>query len=766
MGEPALFKVIDEPGFLWIDNGLVGLDFAKSKGGNLSLRSIVNLVTGANFQLHSKPGEAWWEMEWRDGEGFKAVVASTSPAACSYRIQKGAAEDELFLTVESRSISLNAARYGREGGGDKASDERVDVTTTLRLRADEPFVAFSSSMRYEGDQYTLWRWTLPVMTNLHRAGASRTDDRLTMPTGWGSYISEPAKIGNTPSTFPGRGGYPSHRWTMQFLAFDNQKHGLYLGVHDPKARPKMFNVNAYPPHRRYPDPPPSGNLFISVDHLPEGMGEVPSEARVEHVVIGVFDGDWYDAAQIYRKWAVEQKWIQKGNVAERTDIPEAFKKIGLWWCLSSGKDTGTLTTSHEVSTQEVGELALRLKEKFPHPTGVHWYNWHHNPFNTSFPDYLPAREGFAMQVERLAKESITVMPYINARLADPNSDSWHDDGMERFSVKWASPRLKPKGYYMPAEQYAGEQWLFPMCAATPYWQGKVAALVERIRNELGVEAVYLDQIAAGMPPVCFDPSHGHSLGGGAYAVEGYTDLLERILDENKEQGIALTTECNAEPFLGGVAAFLMWMSIDRSLVPLFPTVYGGKVITYGRRYTEDDLTDPNAFYLKTGQIFTWGCQAGWIANAVAAKLLDVAYEEQATYLNRVVTAYSAGRAYLQEGRLLRTPKALLPLKELVAEWSRPNQRVPGVSLPEVLCELWLHPNGKAALAVTNMSDTSRTVRYCIEDPEAGLDGQAYSLRPLSPECVVQGAAKREEVGLVVDLTLLPRSAAVIEFVEA
>ena len=764
MKRESVFKVIDGAQFLWLENGRVGLDFFKAEGGQLSLRGIADLDTGEHFQLHEREAEPWWEMEWRDRQGFKAVITSLSPAATRYRVEEEERGEEITLIIESGDLSLTDARRGRTGGQGAAGQERVSVTVRLRLKAGDPLVYVNSEMQYTGEAFTLWRWTLPVFSDLRRAGADRKDDRLTRPAGWGTYVPEPAKLPKGFSAFPGRGGYPSHSWTMPFLAFDNQNHGLYVGVHDPLARPKFFNVNTYPPHRRYPDPPRGESLFISIDHLPEGMGRVQSEGRVDHVVLGLFQGDWYDAAQIYRRWAVKQSWARKGNVAERRDIPAFFKEIGVWWCLSSGKETGTLTTEYEATPEEVGDLALRLKERFPYPTGVHWYNWHHNPFNTEFPDYFPPRQGFAEQVRRLRREGITVMPYINARLADPNSASWQEENLEAQAVKWASPRNGSRGYYLPAEQYAGEQWLFPMCAATHPWQEKIAGLVARMRQELGIEAVYLDQIAAGMPPVCFDPRHGHPLGGGAYAVDGYNRLLERILHENQEQGIALTTECNAEPFMGGVAAYLMWMAIDRTLVPLFPAVYGGYVITFGRRYTVDDLLDEHAFYLKTGQIFTWGCQAGWIANAVAAKLLDDEYQEQAEYLSRVIRAYLAGRTFLQEGRLLRRPRALTPLQELVAEWTRPGQRVPGVALPEVLCELWLHPSGRAALAVTNMNRFPRTVRYLIDDVEAPLGCAAYALKPLSPEAVVQGRAWKEGEALLVEMTLLPRSAAVVELV--
>jgi len=46
------------------------------------------------------------------------------------------------------------------------------------------------------------------------------------------------------------------------------------------------------------------------------------------VVLGVFSGDWYDAAQIYKAWASKQWWT-KGNLTAGKDTPLWLKKSGV-----------------------------------------------------------------------------------------------------------------------------------------------------------------------------------------------------------------------------------------------------------------------------------------------------------------------------------------------------------------------------------------------------------------------------------------------------
>lgn len=85
-----------------------------------------------------------------------------------------------------------------------------------------------------------------------------------------------------------------------------------------------------------------------------------------------------------------------------------------------------------------------------------------------------------------------------------------------------------------------------MCPATSYWQGKIADVVGTLVNSYGVDGVYIDQIGAAQPRLCWDPSHGHPLGGGAHWVAGYKSLLANARAQAGNNAM-LVTESNAEP---------------------------------------------------------------------------------------------------------------------------------------------------------------------------------------------------------------------------
>ena len=108
-----------------------------------------------------------------------------------------------------------------------------------------------------------------------------------------------------------------------------------------------------------------------------------------------------------------------------------------------------------------------------------------------------------------------------------------------------------------------------MCPHTEYWQTTIAQTVGALVAELGVDAVYIDQIAAAGPEPCWDPTHNHSLGGGDHWVSGYGAMLRAARgaavaargareseSENDSRSTVLLTESNAEPFLSGIDIYL------------------------------------------------------------------------------------------------------------------------------------------------------------------------------------------------------------------
>lgn len=95
------------------------------------------------------------------------------------------------------------------------------------------------------------------------------------------------------------------------------------------------------------------------------------------------------------------------------------------------------------------------------------------------------------------------------------------------------------------ESYGSEAEFAVSCPDTPYWQDAIVDVSRRILHEHNLDGIYIDQIAAAGPRLCWDPEHGHAIGGGSSWVDGYQKMLAGVRDTAGNNTMVLT-ESNAE----------------------------------------------------------------------------------------------------------------------------------------------------------------------------------------------------------------------------
>ena len=192
--------------------------------------------------------------------------------------------------------------------------------------------------------------------------------------------------------------------------------GLYVGAHDPDGRIKRFICGT---RQDFRIETPVENAGV-VGRAANGPGFA--------VTVAAFAGDWWQAAKIYRAWALRQKWAAKGPIARRADYPRAMSDIDVWDIVIADK---AAVVSNEI---------VRLKKVFPGlKLGLHWYCWHNSKFDTNFPEFFPPKPGVSEVMAFGAREGVVMMPYTDPRLWDDRQASWafarqaactHPDGRE------------------------------------------------------------------------------------------------------------------------------------------------------------------------------------------------------------------------------------------------------------------------------------------------------------------------------------------------
>ena len=309
------------------------------------------------------------------------------------------------------------------------------------------------------------------------------------------------------------GLYPNGWAAMQFMAVYNTQTGtgLYCAVHDPQGNIKEIKAEGHAADQ---------SVVMSFDVPAENMDAegngfiLPGEA-----VWQIFHGDWFDAAMIYRAWVRQRAtWYPKIGPDGRPDTPIWMRELPVWVRMAGSPKTVKPAVEAFAKTMGV-------------PIGFHWYDWHQIPFDNDYPHYFPAKSGFSDAVRSFQSKAVYVMPYINGRLWDTRDNGLTDFEFSRVALPAVAKDENDKPYiksYGSKETDGSDVRLGVMCPAAALWRTTVRKAVLRLMNEYGVKGVYIDQVAAAQPVLCFDHSHGHLTGGGSWWTASYRALLDTI----------------------------------------------------------------------------------------------------------------------------------------------------------------------------------------------------------------------------------------------
>ena len=277
---------------------------------------------------------------------------------------------------------------------------RSDTTTTWRIRIEGIRGVEIDRVRY------------PRLTNIVTSGSG---EELAVPSWMGQRSRNPATMlaGND-----GKGRriefvYPG-ALSMQAIALSSAKHGgLYLSADDSAAFRKSFALWGSA----------DGSAGYDMVHLLPNPGTLNVFSPPYASIVGVVHGDWFSAVERYRKWGTAQYWARESRL-HTGNTPEWLRQTGIWVWNRGHSDV-------------VLEPAADLMKDAKLPVSVFWHWWHNGPYDTSFPDYLPPREGaehFTNAVKTAHSVGLHTIVYMNQRLWCINTPSWTREGAERWAV--------------------------------------------------------------------------------------------------------------------------------------------------------------------------------------------------------------------------------------------------------------------------------------------------------------------------------------------
>ena len=644
----------------------------------------------------------------------------------------------LDLAPGSPSATINATqanhfawrRNGRRmielewSGFTRTSAPLLKVFATVRLRSD---TTTAWRIRIEGIRgVEVDRVHYPRLTNITISGSG---EELAVPSWMGQRARNPASMlgGNDGKGRRMEFVYPG-ALSMQAISLSSAKHGgLYFAADDSAAFRKSFALwgNA------------DGSAGYDMVHLLPDPGTLNVFSPSYASIVGVVHGDWFSAVERYRKWGTAQYWARESRLHTGT-TPEWLRETGIWvW--NRGHSDVVLVP------------AADLMHDAKLPVSVFWHWWHNGPYDTSFPDYLPPREGaqhFTDAVKTAHSSGLHTIVYMNQRLWCVNTPSWTREGAERWAVHERDGTLRLETYNVFDPKPCAT-----MDIATPFWRNKYAGIADTVIKQYGVDGIYMDQAVLSL--VDWSKDHGHDVGGGNYWMKGFRELAKDLRRRKGDRPTGFAGEGGGESWMPDLDAFLtLQVSQERyadpasgwEVIPMFQAAYHPYALTYGtygsltlppydelwpiekRPATAMQLLDPKyvrQFYLEQARMFVWGMQPT-IANFRTNQLTE--RRKQIDYLEQLAKLRYGMRDIFQLGTFLTPPLVEVPSTDvLLSRISIYAARLGGpiearTTTPVVLSSAWRSPTNRVAIALASISDDS-------VDAVIKLPARAYGLRP-------------------------------------
>jgi len=697
-------------------NPAIQLVFNPANGGLLNL---VDQATGQDF-LPQKSANY-------NGFAFSYVTPSNSTA------QYGGgylAQSVTFTPVTTSNGIQVTIQFSKFTG------LNISATLTIAIDSVSPLTTWNLSIRNQ-DQITIQSVALPYLSGLAQMSANPANDFLTHASLSGMLFQDPVHNFLVNRGWGYQMYYPNGYNNMQFMAYYSleSRAGLYLASQDTGGYTKYLEAIR----------PNNGWFEMDQTYVPPFVAG--SSVTVPYaMVVGFFTGDWYDAASVYRSWAIQQPWAQGGPLVTRTDVPDWYKKTGV--ILNKYTITQYPATQSYAS---VPQTAAAWQQELQSSPLIDWWYWENQGAFVDSPDFLPPSQGFVafdsvVSATHALPARLMVEPTTN--VAAVGSASWST--LQSTASQQADASMYVNQVSLLNQMGQNETQSIAQMDPTQPWHDSLVSLATQLAQN-GVDLIHLD----GNPSqqgLCYAPAHSHPPGGGNWWYQDYAQIFSDIRTGGRavNPNLAMGGEFYAEPYIGltdsgndetntgldpsSIGSGAVQDSTKVSYIPLWQAVYHDYTLTYGFFSFLDGESLPYyrrglAIPLVWGEIpmaFTDRTASNgepWQPNTFNRSLVE--------YLQRIVTLRTTyGYSFVVLGRMLRPPAPVVPGYTIPAVQDIPYTEVntSAFGAPSVLSSAWQSPSGDAALIFTNISDSVVGFSWTVTAGDVPLDSsRTYNL---------------------------------------
>ncbi len=516
------------------------------------------------------------------------------------------------------------------------------------------------------------------------------NDTFLVPRFSGKLIANPlAQNINYDLTYPrGRLGA-----SMPFAAYYNNNYGVYLAFHDPNAGLKNLVIRHENNYVKF-----YGKHNIPDKTLANNNWELSGVFELD-----IFQGNWYDASQIYKQWASNHAYYYPHDTPQRIMRQDSLGKIDIW------------ASAHPSLNRPVSQTETDIWDfinLFPSEikVGIHWYKWNNQYMDDNYPDYFPERQGFTDAVQHIQQQGHIVMPYINGMLYDTDLQAYPTDGLP-YTAKDQNGNVFTHDFG-DTEPGAPTNTFAFMCPSQPHWQDTLVNIADEIGNRLQTGALYVDMVGWAGALECMDSTHGHPLASGTWWYDGYQNIFSNM-HQNLPEGVFITTEGAVDNLSHIVDGFLVGEWREPDLVPAFQSVYGGKNQFFGVSYGGSTYNEAS-FYAKFSTYFVNNIQPGrmflWFAH-------DTNAETARPYIIRLAYMRHQLHDFMSFGTLLHPFDINENIPQITSDW---GGNAGNVTVSALQKNVYRHKNGNQIAFVFSNASMTDTLDFSFD-----IDGNYY-----------------------------------------
>ncbi|HLK47565.1 MAG TPA: DUF6259 domain-containing protein [Bryobacteraceae bacterium] len=643
----------------------------------------------------------------------------------------------------ARSVSLSGANVATgvqltiQFDQFSADGVALNLSATLVVTVDNssPLTSWQVSIANHG-QVAIQTVSLPSISGIGQLSNNFVNDYLAVPCFSGMLFQDPAHNFLLNRGWGAQLYYPSGFTNMQFLAYYSRESGtgLYMASQDNAGYLKYMNVGR----------PGADWMTIDFEYVPplQSGADVPVPYAV---TVGVFHGDWYDAASVYRAWALQQKWAQGGPLMTRADVPNWYKSAGMMgW-----KDTFT-TGGPGNAYVSVSQAAAAWQKQLQATPIIDWVAWENLGPWFNIPDFLPPSQGWPA-----FDSAVSATHAAGGRLMVEPSTSYATVGAPSWGNLQATASRQADGSMYLQQLSVFNQSIQPVIQTdaemdpTQPWHDALLSFTSQLQQH-GMDVIHMDGNPRALP--CYATNHSHPPGGGNWWFQDYAQIYRDIRAAGRalNPDFAMGGEFYAEPYLGltdsgqdetntgldpsAIGAGSVVDSTKVSYIPLWQAVYHDYTLTYSMI---SFLNGQDIPYHRRGLALSlvWGEIPLTEVDDGAPYQISSFNSTLVQYVQRIVTLRTTyGYPFVVLGRMLRPPQPTVPAYTIPPATQIPYTGVntSAFTAPSILSGAWQSPQGDAALLFTNISDTAVPLSWTIKPADVPLDhSKLYDLYVLN-----------------------------------